>query len=592
MTVDNHSGILGLEEMSSPETSQSRPLLFLTGGTGFIGKAVLKVLLDSGYRVRALVRKSPESEDSAPEWIRGDLLKPESYSSALNGCRGVIHLGADARFGNGLQYEEINLNATVSLLRLAEETPGMEHFVFVSTIGAVDRAPGDPCEDPLTESSPPNPSSDYGSSKLAAECVVRKSRLATTILRPSLVVGRGMRKDSHVRVFVSMAKLRKLISRFYLPGRFSLVHVDDVASAVLQVLFREAAYGKTFFLSAEAASLGDIWRWTDSGRAQIPVQFIRRFLMKRGFFSRWIRTLLPLKVKSLVLDTLWASSGEMEKLGWRPRFRAKEMVLEVMNEGAGLADGGYTWITGAGSGLGRELSLELARRGRRLVLVDVDRLALRDCALRCRELTQDVEEIPCDLAGEDVELLLRGIGEPRLIPNEMFLIAGVGYRGETTTLPEDLLLRMIRLNFESRVRIARRAALEMGKRGRGTIVLISSSSAFQPLPLMAVYAATNAAVLSFGEALSSEMKGSGIHVLTVCPGGMRTAFQAKAGVKVSQNDKLADPGKIAQAILRSVDSKRTTLIVGPRSHSMSVLARVLPRRAQLALWHKLMVQMR
>ncbi|MBI1861045.1 MAG: SDR family NAD(P)-dependent oxidoreductase [Deltaproteobacteria bacterium] len=565
----------------------SQILIFVTGASGFLGRVLCRRLIDNGFRVRALSRQVL-SEEAGMEWVQGDLVKPESYRSALEGCRAIVHLGADGSFGNGSHYDRVNTLATRDLLKNAESVPSLEHFVFVSTIGAIDRSPGDDCSAPLNETTLGYPSSDYGRSKLAAEAIVRASSLATTILRPGLVVGRQMRQASHVRVFVRMGLRGHPLTHFDLPARYSLIHIDDMASAFTTVLLRPEAYGQTYFVVGEALSLGKLWSWVRNRPALASLGPLRRFLMAKGFIPNFVRSLLPFKVKSLVLDTLWASNDKLRGLGWKSAVSAENMVREIVEDESPR----IIWITGAASGLGRAIALESARAGRLLVLIDRQDEGLAITTRQCRSLGAEVQDITCDLGSDDIKALTARLNQLEECPDQVFLVAGFGARGRTTEISEAALVGMVRVNLEARVRLARLAAIRMLKRGRGQIVIVSSSSAFQPLPMMGVYAATNAALLSFGEALSAELKKSGVSVLTVCPGGMRTSFQEQAGVKVLTNDKLADPRSIALAILKAAKAQKRILVVGPRSQSMALLSRLLPRSVQLALWHRLMVNLR
>ena len=118
----------------------------------------------------------------------------------------------------------------------------------------------------------------------------------------------------------------------------------------------------------------------------------------------------------------------------------------------------------------------------------------------------------------------------------------------------------------------------------GRVVIVSSSSAFQPLPYMSTYAATNAALLSLGESFAEEELSNNIDVLTVCPGGMRTNFQKAGGVKEIEGEKLMDPKIVAEKILDGLKDKNRLLIVSVRSIAMSILARLLPRLISNRLW--------
>ena len=133
---------------------------------------------------------------------------------------------------------------------------------------------------------------------------------------------------------------------------------------------------------------------------------------------------------------------------------------------------------------------------------------------------------------------------------------------------------------------------EMRARHQGRIVLVSSSSAFQALPDFASYGAANAGLLNFGEALASELVGTGVQVLTVCPGGMDTGFQAAAGVRRVDGEQLLAPEEVAAEIFRALDRGRTPLVVGSRARAMDIVGRTLPRGVQRRLWRYLVNRLR
>ena len=126
----------------------------------------------------------------------------------------------------------------------------------------------------------------------------------------------------------------------------------------------------------------------------------------------------------------------------------------------------------------------------------------------------------------------------------------------------------------------------------GRIVLIASSSAFQPLPFMSVYAASNAALHFFGQGVSYEMAHHGVHVMTMCPGGMETNFQRTANVKRNPKERLMAPDMVAAVMMRGLAHRETTLIVSGRAYAMAWLARLLPRDLALRLWGHLMTSLR
>lgn len=189
-------------------------------------------------------------------------------------------------------------------------------------------------------------------------------------------------------------------------------------------------------------------------------------------------------------------------------------------------------ITGASSGIGAEFAGQLATLGMDLVLVARrrDRLAAQSerladehgvsCTVLCKDLSRP--EAAEDLFAETME---RGLEVDWLVNN-----AGFGTRGRFSDLPLEREIEAIRLNVEALVALTRLFLPGMIERGRGQIVNVASTSAFQAMPYMATYAATKAFVLSFSEAIATETFRTGVNVIAVCPGLTRTEFQAVAGV--------------------------------------------------------------
>ena len=204
-------------------------------------------------------------------------------------------------------------------------------------------------------------------------------------------------------------------------------------------------------------------------------------------------------------------------------------------------------VTGASSGIGAAFARELGRRGEALVLVARRAERLSEIA---REIGGDVVTLPLDLStpsgpGELCsELEARGIAVDLLVNN-----AGVGLRGTVASEPRDRLLGIVDLNCRTVVDLTRRVLPGMIERRRGRIVNVVSMAAFQPVPYLAVYAASKAFALSFTEGLEAELKGTGIRVQALCPGNIPTEFQQVAGTQGSLYDRT--PGMSAEAVARA-----------------------------------------
>jgi short-subunit dehydrogenase len=139
--------------------------------------------------------------------------------------------------------------------------------------------------------------------------------------------------------------------------------------------------------------------------------------------------------------------------------------------------------------------------------------------------------IACDLSEvEERDRLtqeLRGSGRAvEVLVNN----AGFGHQADFATSPTERMVGMVRINVEAVVDLTGRFLPGMVERGRGSVINIASTAAFQPLPGSAVYAASKSFVLSFSEAIRTELRGTGVSVTAVCPGPVRTEFTEVAGV--------------------------------------------------------------
>jgi uncharacterized protein len=181
---------------------------------------------------------------------------------------------------------------------------------------------------------------------------------------------------------------------------------------------------------------------------------------------------------------------------------------------------GRALVTGASSGIGAAFARGLSRRGHSLLLVARrrDRLDALAAELgRAEVMTADLGD-----PGQPAAVAARALalGDVELVVNN----AGFGTRGHFAELDEARELEMVQLNVVAPVTLTRRLLPSMVARGAGGVINVASIGAFQPVPFMATYGATKAFVLSWSEALSEELRGSGVRVLCVCPGPTATEF--------------------------------------------------------------------
>ena len=210
-----------------------KPLVALTGATGFIGQYLLNELPKRGYRLRVLLRRPTMLPEGCASAVIGDLAKPYNMAEALSGVDAVIHSAGIASTMSGLpedDYRLFNTEATVKFARAAERAR-VKRFVFLSSI----RAQSGPTADGvLTEEREPRPTDAYGRSKLAAEQGLAETRLDWVALRLALVYGPGV--EGNVARLITLARSPYPLPIAGLKAEHSLLALDNLVEAVDKVL--------------------------------------------------------------------------------------------------------------------------------------------------------------------------------------------------------------------------------------------------------------------------------------------------------------------------------------------------------------------
>jgi hypothetical protein len=250
---------------------------------------------------------------------------------------------------------------------------------------------------------------------------------------------------------------------------------------------------------------------------------------------------------------------------------------------------GTALVTGASSGIGAEVARELARREHHLTLVARREERLRSLADEiANDFRGEAEVIACDLSdpAERVRLLRQVSSSGRAV-EVLVNNAGFGGGGEFASSDPDRNLKMVRLNVEAVVDLAGRVVDGMVRRGRGAIVNLASTAAFQPLPGQATYAASKAFVLSFSEAIRTELTGTGVTVTAVCPGPVRTEFVEVAGfgdVEGRTPDLIwMSAADVARDAVSAADRGKRVAVPGPLNRAGTIAGQHTPRALALPL---------
>lgn len=242
---------------------------------------------------------------------------------------------------------------------------------------------------------------------------------------------------------------------------------------------------------------------------------------------------------------------------------------------------GTALVTGASSGIGRELARLFAADGHSVVLV-ARRQARLDELARELEAPGRVKAWPiaCDLAAPGgIDTLLRALAAQSVQVDFLVNNAGVGTTGPFVESPADAETTIAELNVTAVVRLTRALLPGMLARRHGRVLNVGSTAGFQPGPFMATYYASKAFVNHFSEALAYELAGSGVSVTLSCPGPTHTEFGEISGVAKSKLFRLqvATAESIARDAYRALMRGKVMVIHGFVNWLAVQLTRVGPR---------------
>src|SRR5215467_9127847 len=239
-------------------------------------------------------------------------------------------------------------------------------------------------------------------------------------------------------------------------------------------------------------------------------------------------------------------------------------------------------VTGASSGIGIELARQLARDGHDLVLSARRAAPMHALAAELEAHGADSVVIPVDLSKPRAASELAAAVETRgLIIDVLVNNAGLGGIGRLDQLDRGRVNEMLHVNVVALTELTRLLLPGMVARRRGRVLLVASTASFQPGPRMAAYFATKAYVLSLGEALAYELRGTGVTVTTLCPGATATNFFKTAGANEIALQPAMSPSEVARIGYRALTAGRRVAITGTLNRILALGGRYAPHSLTL-----------
>jgi UDP-glucose 4-epimerase len=287
--------------------------ILVTGASGFIGRALVTELADSGHSVRAAMRQPADVFPRSVEVVAvSDLTRPVEWRALLKGIETVVHLAGIAHAGQDIAedaYDRVNRLATAELANAARAI-GVRHLVFMSSIRAQS---GPSSAETLRETDPPRPTDAYGRSKLAAEDAVRQADVPFTILRPVLIYGPGVK--GNLARLIRLAQTAWPLPLGLCRNRRSLLARQNLLAAIHLLLQSPAAMGETYVVADPMAlTLAEIVAALRAGAGRppgllpIPPALVALACRAAGRAEEWER----------LGSGLVADPAKLLRAGWRP----------------------------------------------------------------------------------------------------------------------------------------------------------------------------------------------------------------------------------------------------------------------------------
>ena len=247
-------------------------------------------------------------------------------------------------------------------------------------------------------------------------------------------------------------------------------------------------------------------------------------------------------------------------------------------------------VTGASSGIGAEIARDLAGRGHQVTLVARTVSKLDELAAEITAAGGRADVVGADLTDRQARAeLLDRVTDLGLVPDILVNNAGFSTLGPVAKADPEAEMRMVEVDVVSVVDLCTRFLPGMVDRGRGAVLNVASTAAFQPLPGQAGYGAGKAFVLSYTQSLAGELRGSGVTATTLCPGPVDTGFGEAAGFTKEEAENAlpavmwVPAAQVAKAAVDGMAKGRLVVIPGVANRVGAAVSQVAPRSVLLPI---------
>jgi dTDP-4-dehydrorhamnose reductase len=347
--------------------------IFVTGGTEFIGKAFINRLieeLEPSDSVFILCEKKERFEDKRIVCLQGSLREIDYYKKELLMCHYVFHLAEIKEINNNPKeiFDKINYESTKKIVDILKKSNILKNFIYLSSIDVMNRTKNDNCKKPITKKNPLFSVSDYGISKIKSEEYILKNNIPYTIIRPCFLWGKNMKNLEPINRYVSLVLDNNYKIKYNYSGRFSLIHVENLADALIECINNKKCINKKYIAQTESISFGEIFRIIyykiyKTKLLQRKIPLLKTIFSKYHFSSK-------IDFFKYHIDYYYAVDDDFKKdlLSGKNLISIKEKISDVINTNINLS--GYYVIFGVNDDFCRELLKILSKNKKKVILVD------------------------------------------------------------------------------------------------------------------------------------------------------------------------------------------------------------------------------